>query len=95
MGVQLFAGKYFKVRANVFQDNQQKKKIKIKSKIKNPIPKQDTQMKIQSKTKRTNFEKFYKHSHEACAIFRYPKSKQQLISKKSKKKETESSKIHE
>lgn len=39
MGVQLFAGKYFKVRAIVFQDNQKQTKKTI---IKNPIPKQNT-----------------------------------------------------
>lgn len=39
MGVQLFAGKYFKVRANVFQDNQQKKN---KNKIQNQKPNSKT-----------------------------------------------------
>jgi len=42
MGVQLFAGKYFKVRANVFQDNQK------------PIPKYQKETKKRTENQNPN-----------------------------------------
>jgi len=47
MGVQLFAGKYFKVRANVFQDNQKNQFQNTKK----PITRTRTQENTRNQTK--------------------------------------------